>query len=200
MKKHLLTAAAVAAIAVTPLSASAATFVVDALTHSADSGAGAGLSTGLSFNTGDAITISSSLNDLWSAGALPRWSDANGLVANTFATGTDESGAAVGTQIGQDFGLLTINGFSAAYGSLVGRFADGTYQLFGANFAGAAAGTGTLNLFYWDTFSGDNSGSISFDVAGSAVPEASTWGMMIVGLGAAGALLRRRRNTKVSFA
>jgi hypothetical protein len=200
MKNRLMTAAAVAAIALTPLSASAATFVVDAMAHSSNSGAGTGLSTGLTFNAGDAITISSSLDDLWSAGGGPRWSNANGLVASTFATGTDESGAAAGTQIGQDFGLLTINGFSAAYGSLVGRFADGTYQLFGANFVGAAAGTGALNLFYWDTFSGDNTGSISFDVAGSAVPEPSTWGMMIVGLGAAGFLLRRRRSVKVSFA
>lgn len=200
MNKHILTAASVAVLALTPMSASAATFVVDAVLHSSNSGAGTGLSTGLSFNAGDAITISSSLDDLWSAGSLPRWSNANGLIANTFATGSDESGAAAGTQIGQDFGLLTINGFSAAYGSLVGRFADGTYQLFGANFAGAAAGSGNLSLFYWDTFTGDNSGSISFDVAGSAVPEPSTWGMMILGLGAAGALIRRRRNVKVSFA
>ena len=191
MFKVLMAGALSMAVAVP---ASAATFLVDAEQHSSDSGSGTGLATGLVFSVGDLLTISSSLDDLWSAGALPRWSDANGLVGDRFATGTDESGEAAGTLIGSDFGLLQIAGFSAPFGSLVGRYADGTYQLFGASFNGAAAGNGELTLFYWDTFTADNAGAITFDIGG-AIPEPATWLMLLLGFGLVGGLLRRRTPT-----
>jgi hypothetical protein len=177
--------------------ANAAEYVVEALSHSADGGAGSGLAT-ISLTSGQAFTASAALDDLWSAGDLPRWSNANGLTGNTFATGADESGAAIGTLIGSDFGLLTINGFSAPYGSLVGQIGSGpgSYRLLGTGFGGAAWDTGTLTLFYWDTFTADNSGSVTVSVNTNGtglVPEPSAWAMMIVGFASAGALLRRQR-------
>lgn len=175
-------------------SANAATFVVDSLTHSSNNGAGTGLST-LVFNAGDAFTVTSDLDDLWSAGALPRWSNADGLVGDRFATGTDESGEPAGTLIGINFGLLNIGGFSAPYGSLVGQIGagPGSYRLLGTSFNGTAWASGTLVLYYWDTFTSDNSGRVTVEIASAAIPEPATWGLMIAGFGLAGAMLRRRR-------
>ena len=70
----------------------------------------------------------------------------------------------------------------------------------GTSFSGAAWGTGTLNLYYWDSNFGDNTGSITANVVkggvkGGAVPEPATWALMIGGFGLAGAALRRRRAT-----
>jgi PEP-CTERM motif len=171
--------------------ASAAPFVVDAFTHSINSGVGTGLST-IALTAGQAFTITSSTNDLWSSGALPRFSDANGLIANRFATAADDSGQPIGTLIGQDFGLPVFNGHSSAFGSLVGRI-GGVYQTLGANFSGPAWNTGTLELFYWDSFSDDNAGNITFDISTAAVPEPASWALMIMGFGLVGSGMRRRR-------
>jgi hypothetical protein len=174
--------------------AHAAIFGVDALTHSSNSGAGTGLST-IGLTTGDLLTVDADPDDLWSAGALPRWSNADGLTGNRFATGTDESGQPAGTLIGADFGTLVISGFGAPYGSLVGQIGagPGSYRLLGTHFSGAAWATGTLVLYYWDTFTADNTGRVLVDVNSGAVPEPQAWALMILGFGTAGALLRRRR-------
>lgn len=196
MKHSLLwTAGAAMAALALPGNASAATYIVDAQAHSISGGSGTGLDTGLVFSMGDALKISSFVQDLWSAGALPRYSNADGLTGDRHANAADDSGEAPGTLIGTDFGLLDISGFSAPYGALVGQYADGTFQLFGSHFNGSAAGTGNLTLYYWDSNSGDNFGDISFDViagAAGAVPEPATWAMMILGMGAVGGSMRRR--------
>jgi len=54
----------------------------------------------------------------------------------------------------------------------------------------AAAGTSDSYGGYLDTI----------NLSGTAVPEPATWAMMILGMGAAGAMMRRRRQTAVSFA
>jgi hypothetical protein len=174
--------------------AQAAVFTVDALAHSSNSGGGTGLAT-VSLNAGDAFTLSADANDLWNAGALPRWSNANGLTGDLFATGSDESGQAAGTLIGSDFGLLTIDGFSAPYGALVGQIGTGpgSYRLLGTGFSGAAWATGSLVLYYWDTFTADNTNSVDVNIGLGVVPEPAAWAMMIAGFGLAGATLRRRR-------
>lgn len=188
MKK--LTAFALAAAVMAPLPASAATFIVQALANS--SSGGTALST-ISLTAGQAFTVNSSTNDLWSAGALPRFSDANGLVANRFATSADDSGQAVGTLIGTNFGGYSQDGFTAPFGAMVGRI-NTNYFLVGSSFAGVAASAGVLELFYWDSNNGDNTGQIAAEVnaLASAVPEATTWGMMIAGFGLVGMSLRRR--------
>ena len=172
-----------------------ATFVVDAAGNSS-SGSGTGLNTGLTYSIGDTLTVSAAADDLWSAGALPRWSNADGLVGALFATGSDESGQPAGTQIGANFGLWSQGGLSAPYGSLVGRI-GGIYQLLGTNFSGSAWASGTLELFYWDSNSGDNSGQITVRVGD--VPEPASWAMMVGGFGLVGGALRSRRKLTVSF-
>ena len=195
MKFRLALAGLAAGLSFTT-TAGAAVFIVDALADSSNSGAGTGLAT-VAVTTGDLINVTVGLDDLWNAGALPRWSNADGLVADRFATGTDESGEAAGTLIGTNFGLLDIGGFSAPYGSLVGQIGTGpgSYRLLGTSFSGAAWDTGTLTLFYWDTFTADNTGSVAADVVvrSLTVPEPATWAVMIAGFGTAGAVLRRRR-------
>ncbi|WP_339693376.1 PEPxxWA-CTERM sorting domain-containing protein [uncultured Parasphingorhabdus sp.] len=196
MKKLLMATAAI--LLTTP--ANAAIFIVDA-TNNASSG-GTALGT-ISLAAGQVFTVSSSTDDLWSAGPLPRFSDANGLVADRFATASDDSGQAVGTQIGTNFGLHSQFGHSAAFGSLVGRI-NGVYQTIGANYSGPAWQTGSLEVFYWDSNNFDNSGDISFDInaVSGAVPEPATWAFMIFGFGAIGGAMRRQRkaNLKVSYA
>jgi hypothetical protein len=173
--------------------ASAAVFVVDSAANS--SGGGTGLAT-FAVTSGQKIKVASSTDDLWSLGALPRFTDANGLTADRFATASDDSGQAVGTKIGRDFGLYASGPYSFAYGSLVGEI-GGVYKLLGANSTTSAWGTGTLNLYNWDSNLGDNSGSIRFDV--SVVPEPATWAMLIAGFTLVGSGLRRRRRSITSL-
>jgi len=196
MKLALAVAAAAAALSV---STAANAVVVDALVHSSNSGAGVGLST-VGLTAGQFFATSANLDDLWSAGALPRWSNADGLTGNLFATGTDESGEAAGTLIGQDFGLLNINGFVAPFGSLVGQIGagPGSYRLLGTNFSGNAWASGTLVLYYWDTFTSDNSEDINVTIRTGVIPEPGAWALMIVGFGLTGAALRRRRTPAVA--
>lgn len=184
-------------LAGTAVPASAATIEVFAQANSSAGGVAA--LPGLVLTSGQTLTISSSTDDLWSAGALPRYSDANGLIGDRLATATDDSGQAPGTLIGTNFGLNNFDGFSAPFGSLVGRI-GGVYQLLGANYNGAAWNTGALELFYWDSNNGDNFGSITFDVtAAAAVPEPATWAMLILGFGMVGAGLRARTKTKTTL-
>jgi hypothetical protein len=192
--KVAATFAGLAACLVVAGGAQAAVFTVDALAHSSNGGAGTGLAT-VSLTAGEIFSVSADAGDLWSAGALPRWSNANGLTGDLFATGTDESGQAAGTLIGSNFGLLDINGFSAPFGALVGQIGTGpgSYRLLGTGFSGAAWDTGTLVLYYWDTFTADNSNSVDVDIGVGVVPEPAAWAMMIAGFGLAGATLRRRR-------
>lgn len=167
----------------------AADFVVAAAANS--SSGGTGLNTGLTYSTGDTITLSVALDDLWSAGNLPRWSNADGLVVPLFATGTDESGQAAGTQIGAAFPNWTQGGLSAPYGSLVGRLGS-VYHVLGTSFSGPAWADGTLELFYWDENLADNVGDVTVHFATPSVPEPASWAMMVTGFAAVGAGLRRK--------
>ena len=113
---------------------------------------------------GQTIRVSSSTNDLWSAGFLPRFSDGDGLVAFRLATAQDDSGIQPGTQIGAAFGNLAIGNFSAPFGALVGQIGNQNVLL-GANGTVTAPATGTLSVGYWDSNAGDNTGSIAFTFA-----------------------------------
>lgn len=186
--KLLPTAALAAGLALAASGANAAVYIVDALANSSTGGTGAAT---VSLTSGQAFTVTVDPSDLWNAGSLPRWSNADGLTGTLLATGSDESGQAAGTQIGADFGLWSQNGFSAPYGALVGEI-GGVYKVLGTSFSGSAWGDGTLNLFYWDSVNGDNTDYISASVqTGSVVPEPVTWALMIAGFGMTGAALRR---------
>ncbi len=166
----------------------ATSFDVYALANS--SSGGLGLDT-VSLAAGDTFSVSVAAGDLWNAGALPRWSNADGLTGNLYATGADDSGEAVGTLIGVNFGLHNQGNLSAAYGALVGQIGGGDYFVVGSNYSGTAVATGTLKLLYWDSNTGDNSQFVSANV--TAVPEPETYALMLAGLAAVGFAARRHR-------
>ncbi len=180
------TLATLAASALLAGAAHASDVVVDALSDAYGT-AGA---TAVTLSAGEAFSVNVDANDLWNAGALPRWSNADGLTHDLFATGTDESGQPLGTLIGQDFGVYTTGDGSFAYGELVGRIGTGAYFAVGTSFSGVAASAGTLSLYYWDSYTGDNTGAVTAHV--SVVPEPSSLALMLAGLGVVGGLARRR--------
>ena len=170
--------------------AHAALFTVDALGNS--SSGGVGVST-VSLGAGQSFSVTVDPNDLWNAGPLPRWSNADGLTHNLYATGSDDSGQPVGTLIGEDFGLWTQDSFTAPFGTLMGQIGS-TWMKLGTSFSGTAPVAGTLKLFYWDVNNYDNTEHITADVATTpgSTPELSTW-MLLACSGLAGLVLRRRK-------
>ena len=148
---------------------SARAVTVDVFAKANSSTGGTGALTGVFLTLGQAFTVSAGPDDLWSAGDLPRWSNADGLTGDRFATGTDESAEAAGTKIGKSFGAWNQHNLSAPFGSLVGEIGgSGIFFLVGTNFSNTANATGQLALYYWDSNNSDNSGSIA--ATASAVP------------------------------
>jgi hypothetical protein len=154
------------------------------------------------FTVGDAFTVTVNPLDLWNAGALPRWSNANGLTGATLlATGAADTNGDVpslvaGTVIGPGaFGNHSQGGLSAPFGSLVGEWGNtlGSYFVIGTNYSGVAADS-TLNLYYFDSNNSDNTGSILADVSVAAVPEPETYAMLLAGLSLIGFSTRKRKN------
>lgn len=179
--------------------ANATAVTVDALLNSTGGGSGASVSV----FSGNSFSVSVNSLDLWSAGALPRWSNANGIDGpDLLATGSpdtngDNPGVSAGTVIGSDiFGNWTQGGLNAPFGSLVGSFDGGTnFFNIGTSFSGTAA-SNTLNLYYFDSNNGDNIGSIIANV--SAVPEPETYAMFMAGLGLMGFMARRRKQKETA--
>jgi len=172
--------------------------IIDVFAFGNSINGGTGASTGVILSAGDIFAASADVNDLWSAGALPRWSNADGLIGNLFATGSDDSGQAAGTQIGANFDLF--NG--TPFGTLVGSL-DGNFFSIGTNFVGNAVASGELLLWYWDSNNGDNTGSIALTIETDsgpgdddddvvAVPEPSVIALFAAGLFGLGFARRRK--------
>jgi hypothetical protein len=170
--------------------ASAVPFDVVALTHSSQIDGfgvvqGTPLATGLFFDAGDTFTATADPNDVWRAGddtGGVRESNADGL------TGLPPHG-------GSDFGLVMGDGYSAHFGTLVGRLGT-QYFVIGTSFSSGPlvlSGPTQLELFYWDTFTPDNTGSVRVDIQPGAVPEPAT--LLLLGSGLSGLALRRRRKS-----
>ncbi len=187
-KRTLIVLAAVCVFIFLSVESRAALFDVHARENSSTGGSGAPT---ISLSDGQAFTVSVDPLDLWNAGALPRWSDANGLIEDLLATGSDESGQAAGTLIGKDWGLWTQNGFSAPYGALVGQIGS-AYILLGTSYSGTAPSAGVLNLFYWDSYSSDNTENIQASVNVVPLP-AAVW---MLGAGLIGLVAIRRRSQR----
>lgn len=168
--------------------AHATAFTVDAAANSSSGGTGAAT---ISLTAGESFSVSVAATDLWNAGALPRWSNADGLTGNLFATGSDDSGQVAGTLIGAAFPLWSQGNLTAAYGTLVGQIGGGDYFAIGTNFSGVAATSGVLKLYYWDSNAGDNTEHITANI--TAVPEPDSLALMLAGLGVMGTLVRRRK-------
>ena len=150
---------------------------------------GTPLSTGLLVTAGQTLRIDVNTSDLWGAKTSGAWANANGLNTGYFATGTDESGAAAGTQIGWAGGNWTQFGFTAPYASLVGEI-GGKYFLVGTHYEGQAAAAGELRLMFWDS---DTTGNRDFITANvSVVPEPSGVALAGLGLSALGLVMRRK--------
>ncbi len=112
---------------------------------------GVGLDTGITVSAGDKINISVAEDDTWSAGPADRTSNANGLVA--------------GNRFGGTYPVHTYKGFPFPFGSLVGSLDGGkTFFLVGTNYDGVASVSGRLSLFFWDSMSNDNFGSVTATV------------------------------------
>jgi hypothetical protein len=188
--KRALFACALVAGLVGISATSAQAVVVTAFTNSSSGGTGS--STGVILALGQNFTVTVDPNDLWNAGALPRWSNADGLTGVLLATGTDESGQPFGTQIGANFGLHNQGGLNLPFGTLVGKIGVGDFFEIGTSFSGPANAAGELKLYYWDSNFSDNSQYVTAQI--SAVPEPSTWAMMILGFAGVGYLAYRRRN------
>ena len=133
---------------------------------------------------GESFGVTVDKSDLWSAGGLPRFSNADGLVADLYSAAGDDSGVTPGVLIGQDWGPYG----AFHYGELVGQIGSGPVFGVGTDFSGIASSTGELKLFYWDSSYGDNFGSITATV----VPEPANIALMGLALGAF-ALSRRRK-------
>lgn len=173
--------------------AGATTFEVKAFENSTSGGVGVAT---IALTAGQQFFVSVAADDLWNAGALPRWSNADGLTTGVFyASGTDSQVPvyATGTQIGTNFGTYSQNGLTAAFGTLVGQFGAGSFFAIGTSYTGLATSTDTLKLFYFDSNKGDNSGSVMANV--TAVPEPETYALLLAGLGVISAVARRRKST-----
>ena len=189
MRKMMMAAGTAIALALSAPAANAVSYTVDAFANS--SSGGTGLAT-FGVVTGQALAVTVAPGDLWNAGALPRWSNADGLTGPRFATGTDDSAQPVGTLIGVNFGTYTQGNLSAPYGTLVGQIGS-VFQVLGTNFSGPAWGTGVLSLFYWDSNNGDNTQFITANVSSpTGVPAPAALGLFGLGLLGLGAIARRR--------
>lgn len=190
MRRFLLATAALAATFAAPAANAQllGTATVDALANSTTGGTA--LDSGVVLIAGRAYRLTQAPNDLWSSGALPRFSDGNGIVPRDAVLG-DDSGQAPGTQIGGTFPDYSQGNLTARYGSVVAVLSTpNTFQFLGSGNTFVAQESGVLNLGYFDSNFEDNAGTISFGI--SAVPEPATWAFMILGFGAVGATMRRR--------
>lgn len=195
-KTASILALALGALLTAPVaSADTGSFTVFAQGNSTSGGTGVA-----TFNllAGQSFSVSVAKDDFWNAGALPRWSNANGLSASfNYSAGMDAEIPVYtpGTQIGSDFGNHSQGGLAAPFGSLVGSIGGGNFFFIGTGYTATAATSGLLTLHYFDSNASDNTGSILAQV--TAVPEPETYALLLAGLGLMGAVARRRKQLPI---
>jgi hypothetical protein len=157
-------------------------------------------------NAGDNIVIqyNSGLTSAF-AGLAPSV-DATGYVGSNFGSGTGLSGVGSSGTVFPSFTIDPTNVGSPIYlAALIGDFVNTTGVVIGTPFATgdgpfsitAPSGAAALQLGLNDDIFSDNTGFLKIDVTGStavsAVPEPSTWAMMILGFCGIGFLAYRRK-------
>jgi len=100
-----------------------------------------------------------------------------------------------------DFGEITFSNGTETFAVAV---SDWGFQEIGglSNIPIMFGALNTLTVNYTSRGQGSYGGNLAFAPAVSAIPEPATWAMMIIGFGAVGVAMRRRRkdNVRVSFA
>lgn len=166
MKKLFFTALFISALA---LNAQALSFDVSCWTLSQD--------TGMSITAGQMLNITSDFWDTWSAGAYPRTSNADGLDGNPLIYGNGNFGF---------YGPFR-------YGAMVGRIGSSPIFLVGTDYHQVSSYTGELYLGYWDSYYGDNYGSILANITtGAPLPGAAAM-LLFGGVTSLAGLLRRKK-------
>jgi len=127
------------------------------------------LDTGVYVTAGELLAISVPKGELWSGGSTGL-SNANGLSARRGRGSTNN-----GTTYTYDSSTFPI-------GALVGRIGDGPYFLVGTDSRQVAQISGDLSLLYWDSYYGDNYGSVMATVSETAVPIPPASTLLIGGL------------------
>jgi hypothetical protein len=179
--KRLFLSVVVSAFAATMLSlpgAKAAVFTVNAIddmAHWLDTGISLDAGTTYNFAVVDPGTI-------WSAGGPPnRDSTADGIDPVFYPAQT-----------------VIFNGFTGSFkfGALVG-LDDAGFFLIGTGPVALTGLSGELKVGYWDTIYTDNNGSQTLAV--DAVPEPSTWAMMMLGFAGLGFMTYRKRKNGLAL-
>ena len=182
MKRLIVSTLAVATMTLAAPAAYAATFPVGGTNFTATPGP-QGTFAGAFFNTGIAAGTFSDTFTL----TLPT----NGFGSGTVTTST----TVLGSPNDLDFTSVLVNGVAAG----INRTGDGAFEVAFTNNIPVVAGV--LNTIVVNGVSrggGAYGGQASFV---AAIPEATTWAMMLVGFGMIGAATRyRRRTTNVRFA
>ena len=176
-----------------------------------------GAATRVAVNAGDSLTITFAGGAVSAFdGAVPTV-DATGYVGGIFGSGNDGTGNLTGIGFsGQPFPSGVIdptNSASPVYlAALIGDFADASGVVIAGSIfvpgngpfhVSAPTGAVYLQLGVNDDIFTDNSGSWSIQVDGStvtsAVPEPSTWAMMVLGFAGVGFMAYRRKRNGVAL-
>ena len=137
------------------------------------------LDTGIHVDAGELLTISVPSVQLWDGGG---------------SGATNASGIARSRRPGPSRGarMYTYDSQTFPIGALVGRIRDGSYFLVGTDFQQVAQTSGDLSLLYWDSYYGDNYGSVMATVSETSVPVPSAFILFASGLSGLFVLKRGR--------
>ena len=137
------------------------------------------------FNTGDSVTFSFDLSGNQRIGGSDNFHAAFVFGANTLMTSYNLGGA---------WGPANVfNNISTTFVSTSSSISGNSFANYSINFVAGQSGTVAFKL---GGGSGNNVGPVADNLnlsSTGAVPEPATWAMMIIGFGAAGSMIRRRR-------